>query len=117
MFRRTIILCAREQVVAPFLTLGARMKILAVAADMQPEDPVALRAADSVEALLDLLQLPQYAAWFKDEHVRDVSMFLRLEEHSLEEVQVSDSVTVPSAESRLRVRTVSFACAQGGGCL
>ncbi len=115
MFRRTVVLCAREQVVAPFLTLGARMRILAVAAGMQPEDPVALRAADSVEALLGLLQLPQYAAWFKDEHVRDASMFLRLEEHSLEEVQVSDSdfLAVPSAESRLRVRTVSFACAHG----
>ena len=73
------------------MNLGARKRVLAVAAQMQ--DPVslaALQAAGSVETLLGLLQLSQYAPWFREQDV-DKDVFISLLESDLVEMQVGGS--------------------------
>jgi hypothetical protein len=61
----------------------------------EPADPAALQAVASVEALLDLLQLPLCAPWFRAQDV-DLGVFLTLLEPDLEEVQVGGSASMIS---------------------
>ena len=72
------------------MTLGARKRVLVVAGSMQRDEHVdlaALQAAGSMEAMLGLLHLSQYAPWFRDQDV-DLEVFLTLLESDLEDVQV-----------------------------
>jgi hypothetical protein len=77
---------------APSMTLGARKRVLAVATRLQPKeldavDQAAGTESESVDALLGLLHLSQYAHWFRAQDV-DLDVFLSLQEFDLEDVQV-----------------------------
>ena len=72
---------------------NARTFLLIIAVAAQMQDPVSLaelQAVGSVETLLGLLQLSQYAPWFREQDV-DKGVFISLLESDLVEMQVGGS--------------------------